>query len=74
MEDELERNITTLFKINDKNDMNEILYIYIPQNEKIENYIITKNYEIVNNLVKEKNGRIEIFKKDELYLYKFYNK
>jgi hypothetical protein len=79
MEDELERNEITLFKINEgfeseKNASIEILYVYIPQNEKIDNYIITQNCEIVNNLVKEKNGRIKIFKKDVLGLYKFYNK
>jgi hypothetical protein len=79
MEDGLERNMTTLFKINEgiqnkKNNSIEILYVYIPHNEKVENYIITQNYEIVNNLAKEKNGRIVIFNKDAIGLYKFYNK
>jgi isopentenyl phosphate kinase len=79
MEDGLERNMTTLFKINEgiqnkKNNSIEILYVYIPHNEKVENYIITQNYEIVNNLAKEKNGRIVIFNKDTDGLYKFYNK
>jgi hypothetical protein len=89
MEDELERNMTTLVKINDINEVNDILYLYIPDNGKvdngkvdngkvdngkIENYIITQNYKIVNNLAKEKNGRIVIFNKDALGLYKFYKK
>jgi hypothetical protein len=79
MEDELERNSITLFKINEggqneKNKSIELLYVYIPYNEKVENYIITQNYEIVNNLAKEKNGRIVIFNKDAIGLYKFYNK
>ena len=68
MEDELERNNSTLFK-NEKEETN-LLYLYIPYNEKIENCIITHDI----NLVKEKNGKIEIFKKDTHGLYRFYNK
>lgn len=79
MEDELERNITTLFKINEgiqneKNECIDFLYVYIPDNEKIENYVITHNWELLNNLAKGKNGSIKIFKKDTFGLYKFYNK
>jgi hypothetical protein len=79
MEDELERNSITLFKTNEElksneNESIEILYVYIPDNEKIENYIITHNCDLLTHLAKEKNGRILFFKKDTLGLYKFYNK
>jgi hypothetical protein len=79
MEDELERNSITLFKTNEElksneNDSIEILYLYMPDNEKIENYIVTHNCELLTNLAKGKNGRIIFFKKDTLGLYKFYNK
>jgi hypothetical protein len=79
MEDELERNSITLFKINEElkskeNESIEILYLYVPDNEKIENYIITHNCELLTNLAKGKNGKIIFFKKDTLGLYKFYNK
>jgi len=79
MEDELERNSITLFKTyeelkSNENESIEILYLYMPDNEKIENYIITHNCELLTNLAKGKNGRIIFFKKDTLGLYKFYNK
>jgi hypothetical protein len=79
MEDELERNSITLFKINEElkskeNESIEILYLFVPDNEKIENYIITHNSELLTNLAKGKNGKIIFFKKDTLGLYKFYNK
>jgi len=78
MEDELERNSITLFKINEEFQINEnetqFLYVYMPDNEKIENYIITHNCELLSNLAKGKNGRIIFFKKNAQGLYKFYNK
>ena len=81
MEDELDRNMTTLFKINEEfqsnkneNECIDFLYVYIPDNEKIENYVITHNWELLNNLAKGKNGVIKIYKKDLQGLYKFYNK
>ena len=81
MEDELERNMTTLFEINEEfqsnrneNECIDFLYVYIPDNEKIENYVITHNCELLINLAKGKNGKIKFFKKDAQGLYKFYNK
>jgi hypothetical protein len=78
MEDELERNCITLFKIDEelqisKNET-QFLYVFTPDDEKIENYIITHSCEMLNNLTKGKNGRIQFFKKDAFGLYKFYNK
>jgi hypothetical protein len=81
MEDGIERNTFTLDKrekfqnlnISCEKKINEYLgnylYIYIPQNSKWEDFIITTDKEKATQLL-TKDGRIEIFKKDSLGLYK----
>ena len=74
MEDEFERNATTLFETvgNSKNYF-ELLYICTPRDNKKENCIITHDSNIINNLLLEKNKfKIEVFKKDMYGLYKSY--
>jgi hypothetical protein len=86
MEDELERNMTTLFsvnekineKINESNKLNDVdlLYLCIFLNEGIDKYIITQNTELVNSLAKKKkNLQIYIFKNNPTDdIYNFYSK
>ena len=77
MEDELERNMVSLFELTEKNKKEEnLLYLCIFLNEGIDKYIITKNKELVNNLAKKKtNLQIYIFKNDTIDdVYNFYSK
>lgn len=86
MEDELERNMTTIFSVNEKinekinepNKLNDVdlLYLCIFLNEGIDKYIITQNTELVNSLAKKKkNLQIYIFKNNPTDdIYNFYSK
>jgi 5-methylthioribose kinase len=67
MEDEIERNSTTLFTKNE-NSINQcqLLYICTPYDKKTDDCIITHDVNLVNNLLKEKKFKIEVFKKDDM--------
>ena len=72
MEDGIERNITVLYNFKDnKNEkeniqLNNYLYICIPENGLLENSIITDNIKNATEyIMMNKKGKIEIFKKDD---------
>ena len=67
MEDEIERNSTTLFtKKEDSINKWQLLYICTPHDKKTDDCIITHDVNVVNNLLKEKKIKIEVFKKDDM--------
>ena len=74
MEDGIERSVHFLNEKNDasivKNDENRFLYVYIPINGDWEDFIITNNREKAINLLNNKSGRVEIFKKNSFEFYK----
>jgi len=74
MEDGIERSILNLHtnKTNKEviEEINDLLYVYIPEEGEWEDFIITNNKEKAAKLIKKNNGRIEIFKKDFNDVYK----
>ena len=74
MEDGIERNLNIFYEKNStskiKNIEKQFLYVYIPINGEWEDFIITNNREKAINLLNNKSGRVEIFKKDFFELYK----
>jgi len=75
MEDGIERNQNFFYEKNTtatlKNYENTFLYVYIPENGLLEDFIITNNRgKAVKLLNNNKSGRVEIFKKNLFELYK----
>jgi hypothetical protein len=74
MEDGIERSENFFYEKNNestvKNNENNFLYVYIPENGLWEDFIITNNREKAVKLLNNKSGRVEIFKKNFFELYK----
>ena len=81
MEDGIESNRTILYNFKEKekekekekdkekehNQLNNYLYICIPENGLLENYVITDNIKNATEYIaNNKNSKIEIFKKDDM--------
>jgi len=84
MEDELERNMTTLFEINKESKKNnqpdfkmdfKMVYLCIPYNKDIVEYVITEDIETANMLASEKKEyKISVFTRNNNGDYAIYNK
>jgi len=80
MEDELERNMTTLFEINKESKKNnqmdfKMVYLCIPYNKDIVEYVITEDIETANMLASEKKEyKILVFTRNNNGDYAIYNK
>jgi len=74
MEDGIERSENLFYEKNTtatlKNYENNLLYVYIPENGELEDFIITNNRGKALKLLNNKSGRVEIFKKNFFELYK----
>ena len=74
MEDGIERSSLNLHtnKTNKEviEQINGLLYVYIPEGGGWEDFIITNNKEKAAEMIKKNNGRIEIFKKEFYGVYK----
>ena len=66
MEDGIESNRVILYDFKEKDQLNNYLYICIPENGLLENYVITDNIKIATEYIAiNKKGKIEIFKKND---------
>jgi len=80
MEDELERNMTTLFEKNKESKKNnqmdfKMVYLCIPYNKDIVEYVITEDIETANMLASEKKEyKIRVFTRNNNGDYAIYNK
>jgi hypothetical protein len=74
MEDGIERSSLNLHTNKtdkeDKEKINDLLYVYIPEGGEWEDFIIINNREKAVELIKKNKGRIEIFKKEFYGVYK----
>ena len=81
MEDELERNMTTLFEINKESKKNnqmdfKMVYLCIPYNKDIVEYVITEDNETANMLAssEKKEYKIQVFTRNNNSDYAIYKK